>query len=60
MLNNADAPAHLEMNLPVPSEQVEDLLEGCTGSQPVNARIEDGRLKLDLPGNYGTILGLGQ
>ena len=60
VLNNADAPAHLEMNLPVPSDAVEDLLEGCTGSQPVNARIEDGRLKLDLPGNYGTILGLGQ
>ena len=59
VLNNADAPARLELPLPVPAGQAEDLLADCAGSQDVNARVENGRLIVELPGNYGTVLGLG-
>ena len=60
VLNNADAPARLELPLPVPAEDAEDLLADCAGSQDVAAHIENGRLIVELPGNYGTVLGLGQ
>ena len=59
VLNNADAPARLELPLPVPAGQAEDLLADCAGSQDVSARVENGRLIVELPGNYGTVLGLG-
>ena len=60
VLNNADAPARLELPLPVPAEDAEDLLADCAGSQDVAAHIENGRLIVELPGNYGTVLGLSQ
>ena len=60
VLNNADAPARLELPLPVPAEDAEDLLADCAGSQDVAARVENGRLIVELPGNYGTVLGLSQ
>ena len=60
VLNNAGAPARLELPLPVPAEEAEDLLAACAGSEEVAARVENGRLTVELPGNYGTVLGLGQ
>ncbi len=58
VLNNADNPARLEFDLPVPAEGAEDLLADCVGSQPVQVRIEWGRVQVELPPNYGTILRL--
>ena len=60
VLNNADAPARLELPLPVPADEAEDLLADCAGSEEVAARVENGRLIVELPGNYGTLLGLGR
>ena len=60
VLNNADAPARLELPLPVPADEAEDLLADCAGSEEVAARVENGCLIVELPGNYGTLLGLGR
>ena len=59
VLNNADAPARLELPLPVPADRAEDLLAGCAGSREVEVRIEGGRLLVELPGNWATLLALG-
>ena len=59
VLNNADAPARLELPLPVPADRAEDLLAGCAGSREVEARVEGGRLLVELPGNWATLLALG-
>ena len=56
VLNNADQPARLEFDLPVPADAAQDLLADCTGSQPVQVHFEWGRMQVELPANYGTVL----
>ena len=58
VLNNGDTPAQLEFQLPVEAAEAEDLLAGCVGSQPVMTSIEWGRMKVQLPSNYATLLRL--
>lgn len=36
----------------------EDLLADCVGSQPILTEIEWGRMKVQLPSNYATLLRL--
>ncbi|MGN0707324.1 MAG: alpha-amylase family glycosyl hydrolase [Faecalibacterium sp.] len=58
VMNNDDAPLEMEFPLPVDAAGAEDLLADCAGSQPVEALVEWGRIKVKLPANYATILGL--
>ena len=37
---------------------VEDLLADCVGSQPILTQVEWGKLKVQLPSNYATLLRL--
>ena len=58
VLNNDDAPARLEFALPCEASGAEDLLADCAESQPVKAEIGWGRMQLELPAHYGTVLRL--
>ena len=58
VLNNGDSPAQLEFQLPVEASGVEDLLADCVGSQPILTQVEWGKLKVQLPSNYATLLQL--
>ena len=58
VLNNGDSPAQLEFQLPVEASGVEDLLADCVGSQPILTQVEWGKLKVQLPSNYATLLRL--
>ena len=58
VLNNDDAPAEMEFPLPVDAAGAEDLLADCAGSQPVEVSVEWGRMKVRMPANSATILGL--
>ena len=58
VLNNGDSPAQLEFPLPVEANAAEDLLADTVGAQPVLTSIEWGRMKVQLPSNYATILRL--
>jgi glycosidase len=58
VLNNDDAPARLEFNLPVSAHAVEDLLRGTVGAQDVEIWAEGNRMAVTLPANYGTVLQL--
>ena len=51
VLNNDDAPAHLELNLPVPAACCTDLLDSGAA-----IRLEGGRLLADLGPNQGTLI----
>ncbi len=53
VLNNDDAPARLDMGLPVPAETCEDLLDSGAA-----VRIENGRLIAELGPNQGTLIRL--
>ena len=55
---NGDSPAQLEFQLPVEATGAEDLLADCVGSQPILTEIEWGRMKVQLPSNYATLLRL--
>ncbi|MCI2048026.1 MAG: alpha-amylase family glycosyl hydrolase [Faecalibacterium sp.] len=59
-LNCDDAPAHVELAPPVPAAKVQDLLAGweTDTTRLPQAGLADGRLKLDLPANTGTVLSL--
>ena len=57
-LNNDDAPARLELRLPVGAHAAEDLLAGCVGSQPVETSLAGDHMTVCLLANYGTILRL--
>ena len=39
-------------------DHVEDLLADCVGSQPILTQVEWGKLKVQLPSNYATLLRL--
>ena len=56
--NNGDSPVSMEFQLPVEASGVEDLLAGCVGSQPILTQVEWGKLKVQLPSNYATLLRL--
>ena len=58
VFNNGDSPAQLEFQLPVAASGAEDLLADCVGSQPILTDIEWGRMKVQLPSNYATLLRL--
>ena len=56
--NNGDSPAQLEFQLPVEASGAVDLLADTVGAQPVLTSMEWGRMKVQLPSNYATILQL--
>ena len=56
--NNGDSPVSMEFQLPVEAAGVEDLLADCVGSQPILTQVEWGKLKVQLPSNYATLLQL--
>jgi cyclomaltodextrinase len=56
VLNNGDTPAQLEFPLPVEAAKVTDLLADTVGAQPVDVTTEWGRMKVQLPANYATLL----
>ena len=56
MLNNGDAPAQLEFQLPVETAKVTDLLADTVGAQEVPVSTEWDRMKVQLPSNYATLL----
>ena len=56
--NNGDSPVSMEFQLPVEASGVEDLLADCVGSQPILTQAEWGKLKVQLPSNYATLLRL--
>ena len=58
VFNNGDSPAQLEFQLPVEATGAEDQLADCVGSQPILTEIEWGRMKVQLPSNYATLLRL--
>ena len=58
VFNNGDGPAEMEFQLPVEASGVEDLLADCVGSQPILTQVEWGKLKVQLPSNYATLLRL--
>ena len=58
VLNNGDSPAQLEFQLPVEASSAKDLLADTVGAQPVLTSMEWGRMKVQLPSNYATILQL--
>ena len=58
VLNNGDSPAQLEFQLPVEASAAKDLLADTVGAQPVLTSMEWGRMKVQLPSNYATILQL--
>ena len=58
VLNNGDSPAQLEFPLPVEANAAEDLLADTVGAQQIMTSIEWGRMKVQLPSNYATILRL--
>ena len=45
-------------SLIVEASGVEDLLADCVGSQPILTQVEWGKLKVQLPSNYATLLRL--
>lgn len=56
--NNGDSPVSMELQLPVEAAGVKDLLADCVGSQPILTQVEWGKLKVQLPSNYATLLQL--
>ena len=58
VLNNGDAPAQLEFQLPVETAKVTDLLADTVGAQEVLVSTEWNRMKVQLPSNYATLLRL--
>ena len=58
VLNNGDSPAQLEFQLPVEANAAEDLLADTVGAQQVMTSFDWGRMKVQLPSNYATILRL--
>ena len=56
--NNGNSPVSMEFQLPVEASGVEDLLADCVGSQPILTQVEWGKLKVQLPSNYATLLRL--
>ncbi len=61
VLNNGDSPAQLEFQLPVEAGLYPGPLTcwpDTVGAQPVLTSMEWGRMKVQLPSNYATILQL--
>ena len=56
--NNGDSPVSMEFQLPVEASSAKDLLSDTVGAQPVLTSMEWGRMKVQLPSNYATILQL--
>ena len=58
VMNNGDTPVSLEFALPTDASGCEDLMADTVGAQPVMASVEWGRMKVQLPSNYATLLRL--
>ena len=56
--NNGNSPVSMEFQLPVEASSAKDLLADTVGAQPVLTSMEWGRMKVQLPSNYATILQL--
>ena len=56
--NNGDSPVSMEFQLPVEASAAEDLLADTVGAQQVMTSFDWGRMKVQLPSNYATILRL--
>lgn len=58
VLNNDSEPAWLDFGVPGEAAGAEDLLAGCAGSEEIEVRVGGGRMQVQLPANYGTVLRL--
>ena len=58
VLNNGDSPAQLEFQLPVEASGAVDLLADTVGAENVMVSLASGRMKVQLPSNYATVLRL--
>ena len=47
-----------EADAPLSASVLADLLADCVGSQPILTQVEWGKLKVQLPSNYATLLRL--
>ena len=58
VFNNGDSPAEMEFQLPVEANAATDLLADTVGAENVMVSLASGRMKVQLPSNYATVLRL--
>ena len=58
VFNNGDGPAEMEFQLPVEANAAMDLLADTVGAENVMVSLASGRMKVQLPSNYATVLRL--
>ena len=58
VFNNGDGPAEMEFQLPVEANAATDLLADTVGAENVMTSLASGRMKVQLPSNYATVLRL--
>ena len=58
VMNNGDTPVQMEFQLPVEASGYEDLMEDTVGGQKLLAEVGWGRMKVQVPSNYATLLRL--
>ena len=58
VFNNGDGPAEIEFQLPVEANTATDLLADTVGAENVMTSLASGRMKVQLPSNYATVLRL--
>ena len=58
VFNNGDSPAEMEFQLPVEANAATDLLADTVGAENVMISLASGRMKVQLPSNYATVLRL--
>ena len=58
VFNNGDSPAEMEFQLPVEANAATDLLADTVGAENVMTSLASGRMKVQLPSNYATVLRL--
>jgi len=58
VFNNGDGPAEMEFQLPVEANAATDLLADTVGAENVMVSLASGRMKVQLPSNYATVLRL--
>ena len=58
VMNNGDTPVQMEFQLPVEASGYEDLMEDTVGGQKLLAEVGWGRMKVQVPSNYATLLQL--
>ena len=58
VMNNGDTPVQMEFQLHVEASGYEDLMEDTVGGQKLLAEVGWGRMKVQVPSNYATLLRL--